>query len=411
MHFFFIFAVLISTIIYGFFGIRIIQPAGLKQKWKITAWSALFICFASVPLAMTARFRFPDHPLSIPLSWFAYLTFGFFTLIFSILVFRDVFFLVWVISRWSMKKFISAVRYSPWCRLLQPGPFKARQAGPPEDASRRLFLLNSSNAALLGFTGAMTAYGFASARQIPAVRNVEISIAGLPPEFEGFRILQITDLHVGMTIRRGYVAAVVERANAQHPDLIVFTGDLADGHVNDLFGEAEPLSNLKAPFGRFFVTGNHEYYGGVKGWLAGAEKMGFIPLVNEHRIIRIKESAMVLSGVTDYTAGHIFPAHASSPEKALRGAPENLPRIMLAHQPKSILNAHKENIDLMLCGHTHGGQYIPWNYMVALDQPYVKGLHRHRKTQVYVSCGTGYWGPPMRIGAPSEISVIRLVGG
>jgi predicted MPP superfamily phosphohydrolase len=221
--------------------------------------------------------------------------------------------------------------------------------------------------------------------------------------------LQITDLHVSMTIRRDYVKGVVDRANDQNPDMIVMTGDLADGRVDDLRSETAPLANLRAPFGKFFVTGNHEYYSGVYSWLAEVKELEFIPLLNEHCIIRRNGAQIVLAGITDYRASRITPKHASSPAVALAGAPENGVKIMLAHQPKSVFQAEPAGADLLITGHTHGGQYFPWNYFVSLDQPWVEGLHKHGRTQVYVSRGAGYWGPPLRVGAPSEITVLRLV--
>jgi predicted MPP superfamily phosphohydrolase len=263
--------------------------------------------------------------------------------------------------------------------------------------------------AVLSLTGSLTACGLAEARRIPEIVEVNVTLENLPPGFDGFRILQITDLHASMTIRHDYVKGVVDKTNAQKPDMIVITGDLADGRVIELRTETAPLADLQAKFGKFFVTGNHEYYSGVDSWLSEVRRLGFIPLINEHRIIRNHGAEIVLAGITDYRASRIVPHHASDPEAALAGAPENMVKIMLAHQPKSVFQAEPTGADLLITGHTHGGQYFPWNYMVSLDQPYVHGLHRHGKTQVYVSRGTGYWGPPIRIGAPSEITVLRLV--
>lgn len=263
--------------------------------------------------------------------------------------------------------------------------------------------------AILGTTGVLTGYGVARARQVPAVVTVDVPINNLAPRFNGFKILQITDLHISMTIRADYVRGVVDTANAQDADIIVFTGDLADGHVNDLHTQAAPLADLAAGHGKYFVTGNHEYYAGVNGWLKEISSLGFTPLINEHRIIQRKGERFVLAGITDFRAAQIRPDHASDPKAALAGSPDSVPRIMLAHQPKSIFQAAPCGVDLLICGHTHGGQYIPFNLMVPLDQPYVHGLHQHGTTRVYVSRGTGYWGPPVRIGAPSEITVLRLV--
>ena len=393
---FFIIVIAVLTFIYGFIGLRVIQPAKVSRKWKIFLWAALFVFYAAMPLVMFLRFNAPDHPVNRPLSWFAFLSFGFFTLTFAALLVRDFSFIIC----WFARGAAALAR-----RLSNPA--EGRELADP---SRRGFLINSTNLALLGFTGSLTGYGLAEARRIPAIVEVEVALDNLPPAFEGFRILQLTDLHVGLTIRRDYVQGVVERASEQRADVIAVTGDLVDGQVVDLRSETAPLADLQAEFGKFFITGNHEYYSGVHAWLDEVERLGFIPLLNEHRIIRRAGAGILLAGITDYRAARIVSSHASDPKAALAGAPENMVKVMLAHQPKSIFEAEAAGADLMISGHTHGGQYIPWNYMVSLNQPYVHGLHRHGGAQIYVSRGTGYWGPPIRVGAPSEITVLRLVG-
>jgi predicted MPP superfamily phosphohydrolase len=390
-----IFAITTLTIIYGLVGLRIIQPAKVGIIWKIFLWAVLLVFYTAIILTIIFRFKFPHSPVTIPLSWFGFVSFGFVTLTFPFILFRDIVFIICK-GAWGLVAWVRGI----------VSPARTRGLANP---SRRQFLVNTSNIAVLGVTGSLTGYGLAEARRIPEVVAVKVPLENLPPAFEGFKILQITDLHIGMTIRRDYVQAVVEKANDLDPDIIVMTGDLADGSAMDLGGEATPLADLQASFGKFFVTGNHEYYSGVGPWLTKVTQWGFIPLMNTHRIIRHRGSMIVLAGVTDYRASRIVPQHASDPEAALAGVPENMVKIMLAHQPKSVYKAETAGADLLICGHTHGGQYFPWNYMVSLDQPYVYGLHWHGKTQVYVSRGTGYWGPPIRIGAPSEITLLRIV--
>lgn len=390
-----IFAISTLTIIYGFVGLRFIRPAKVGLKWGVLLWAIMLILYSAIILAIIFRFRTPHNPITIPLSWFGFVSFGFVTLTFPFLLFRDMVLLISICVR-------GLVAWA--CRIVSPG-----RNGDLENPPRRQFLVNTSNLAVLAVTGLMTGYGLAEARRIPEVVDVDVPLENLPSGFDGFRILQITDLHVGVTIRRDYVKAVVDKANAQNPDMIVMTGDLADGSMMALRSETAPLSGLQANFGNYFVTGNHEYYSGVEPWLREVTSLGFIPLINSHRIIGRNGAEIVLAGVTDYRASRIVPKHASDPEAALVGAPENSFKIMLAHQPKSVFQAEVAGTDFLISGHTHGGQYFPWNYMVSLDQPYVHGLHRYGKTQVYVSRGTGYWGPPIRIGAPSEITVLRLV--
>ncbi len=252
--------------------------------------------------------------------------------------------------------------------------------------------------------------GLVNARRRPAVRHVDVPIDGLPPALEGFSIVQISDLHVGPTIRRGFVQGVVDTVNNLAPDLAVVTGDVVDGRVAGLQAHTEPLGQLRARHGVFAVTGNHEYYSGAAEWIAEFQRLGIATLMNEHVLIEHGGVRFVLAGVADYSAHHFDPAHRSDPRQALRGTPADaLPKVLLAHQPRSAQAAAEAGFDLQLSGHTHGGQFLPWNLFVPLQQPYTAGLHRHGRMWVYVSRGTGYWGPPKRLGAPSEITRLRLV--
>ena len=172
-----------------------------------------------------------------------------------------------------------------------------------------------------------------------------------------------------------------------------------------------PLAQLKAPFGKFFITGNHEYYSGAESWIEEADRLGYKPLINQHHVLKRGTSSLLLAGVTDFTAGQFIKAQESSAEVAVSGAPSCDVRILLAHQPKSIFGALPFQFDLQISGHTHGGQFFPWNVFAAVGQPYVLGLHKMENTWVYVSKGTGYWGPPVRLGARSEITILKLTKG
>ena len=255
-----------------------------------------------------------------------------------------------------------------------------------------------------------TLLGFANARRRPAVREVEVPIADLPPAWHGFSIVQISDLHVGPTIKRGFVQRVVDRANSLRPDLTVITGDVVDGSVAELREHTEPLSRLSAHYGVYAVTGNHEYYSGAHGWIEEFNRIGMTVLMNEHVMLERNGGSLLLAGVTDYSAHHFDASHRSDPQRALRGAPmQAVPKVLLAHQPRTAPAAAAAGFDLQLSGHTHGGQFLPWNWLVPLQQPYTAGLHRHGPLWVYISRGTGYWGPPKRLGAPSEITRLTLV--
>jgi predicted MPP superfamily phosphohydrolase len=239
---------------------------------------------------------------------------------------------------------------------------------------------------------------------------VEIGQPGLARALEGFTIVQISDLHVGPTIRRRFMRRVVRAINRLEPDVVAITGDLVDGTVPELGAEVAPLGDLAPRVGSYFVTGNHEYYSGVHPWLGELKRLGIRVLLNEHVVIERGGAKLVLAGVTDYSAGHFDAAHRSDPVAALAGAPADAAmRVLLAHQPRSAPAAAQAGFDLQVSGHTHGGQFLPWNFFVRFQQPFTAGLHRIGQLRVYVSRGTGYWGPPKRFGAPSEITRIRLV--
>jgi hypothetical protein len=254
----------------------------------------------------------------------------------------------------------------------------------------------------------VTAIGFFNARRTARVNTVRIPLPGLPPALAGFRIVQISDIHVGPTIKQAYLQAIVDRVNALEPDVVAITGDLVDGSVAELASHVAPLAKLRARDGVFFVTGNHEYYSGVHGWVRELQRLGLRVLHNEHVVLRRGDAQLVLAGVPDHSGHHFDPAHRSDPARALAGAPEHAPRVLLAHQPRAAAAAAQAGFDLQLSGHTHGGQFLPWTLFVPLQQPFTAGLHQLGRLKVYVSRGTGYWGPPKRLGAPSEIAELLL---
>ena len=255
-----------------------------------------------------------------------------------------------------------------------------------------------------------TIVGFVNARRRARVRRVDVPIAGLPAALHGFSIVQLSDLHVGSTIKRQYIVRIVDAVNDLGADMIAVTGDLVDGSVRDLSRHTEPLSRLTSRHGTFFVTGNHEYYSGAGAWVQELRRLGFAVLMNEHVVIRHGGASVVVAGVTDINAGYFYPSHRSDPAAAMLGAPSGAGvRVLLAHQPRSAFAAEPAGFDLQLSGHTHGGQFFPWNFVVKLFHPFTTGLHRLGRLWVYISRGTGYWGPPKRLGAPSEITYLRLV--
>jgi hypothetical protein len=231
----------------------------------------------------------------------------------------------------------------------------------------------------------------------------------LPESLGGTTIAQISDLHVGVTIGRDYVEDVVRRVNALEPDIIAITGDLVDGDATHLRQPIAPIAELKARHGVFFVTGNHEYYSGVEVWLKHLKAMGIRVLRNECETIGTGEASFCLAGVDDSSVRAFAEGHGADVGRALRGVDPDQEIVLLAHQPREIFAAAEHGVGLQLSGHTHGGQMWPFTWFVHLIQPYVAGLARHGSTQIYVSSGTGHWGPPMRLGTTSEITLIELL--
>jgi predicted MPP superfamily phosphohydrolase len=253
--------------------------------------------------------------------------------------------------------------------------------------------------ATLGAAVVLGVIGFAQARR-PRVVRLPVAIENLPQELDGYRIVQWSDVHAGPTIQRGFLECLVARTNELGADAVVITGDLVDGYVDDLREHVQSLRELRARDGVFFVTGNHEYYWRAGEWTKELSKLGLTILKNEHRVVRDR---LVIAGVTD-------PA-GSKPDAAaaLAGVPRDAIKILLAHRPQAAEAASRLGVDLQLSGHTHGGQFFPFNLLIRWFQPVVRGLHRvGRKTQLYVSRGTGYWGPPSRLGVGGEITVIEL---
>jgi predicted MPP superfamily phosphohydrolase len=260
----------------------------------------------------------------------------------------------------------------------------------------------------LGVAAVATLFGFYLARRVAPVVEVRVPIEDLPAALEGFTIAQISDVHVGPTIKGDFVERVVQRVNSLEPDVVAITGDLVDGPVQKLAPHTQPLEALRSRHGTYFVTGNHEYYSGADAWIAELRRLGARVLVNDHVVIEHDGAALALAGVTDYSAHHFDRTHRSDPARALAGAPGDAVKVLLAHQPRSAPEAARAGFDLQLSGHTHGGQFWPWMYFVRFQQPFTAGLERLGRMWVYVSRGTGYWGPPMRFGSPSEITRITL---
>ena len=366
------FALTVMPILIGlhaYIGWRLLPALPIGMPGTVVGGLLLGLSALLIPLGMFARFLVPSHSMADRISWASSLVMGLFSSVLVLTLLRDVFLLI---------------------------------AQTPS-------LAGPTAAAVLVAAALLTVIGFVNARRVAQVVRIDIPLAGLPMPLAGFTIVQLSDIHVGPTIKGDYVAAIVDRVNSLNADLIAITGDIVDGGVLELSAHTAPLARLRARHGAFVVTGNHEYYSGALNWMAEFQRLGLRGLINEHVVIEHGGARMVVAGITDYSA-HLFDlAQRSDPLAALAGSPEGIPRILLAHQPRSAPAAASAGFDLQLSGHTHGGQFWPWNLFVFLQQPFTAGLHRLGRLWVYTSRGTGYWGPPKRFGAPSEITLLRLI--
>jgi len=366
-----------SALIHAYIGWRLLPDMPLAALAATAAWLAVSAVLIPVSFARRGSER---QPFADRLAWAGLLAIGAFSSLLVLTVLRDVVLLVaWVASH---------------------GLITAATLAQIRDASA---------IAVPAFAGVATLVGLFNARRRAQVRFVDVPIVDLPAGLHGFTIAQISDIHIGSTIKRGYVSAIVDAVNELEPDMIAVTGDLVDGSVRQLSRHTEPIARLTARHGTYFVTGNHEYYSGAGAWVVELRRLGLRVLQNEHVVLHHEGEDIVVAGVTDYGSQHFDAEQRSDPAAALAGAPAAAVKVLLAHQPRSAFSAAPAGYHLQLSGHTHGGQFLPWNLFVRLQQPFTAGLHRLGALWVYVSRGTGYWGPPKRLGAPSEITRLRLV--
>jgi len=385
-----VFMVVMTTIWVGghvYLGRRLFGRLELSRRARRIGWGALGLSGGGTLAALWTTRLGTEFSGMRGLQWVGYWLFGLISVLFFLVLFSDL---------------------VGWAAVAMRRVVSATNSEPPADPARRGFIGKVASMGALATSGGVGGVGLAQAVQLPEVVEVDVPIDGLAEAFDGYRIVQLSDVHVGPTIRGEHLRGIVERANSLDADLAVVTGDLVDGYVEDLRDEVAPLAALRGRDGTFFVTGNHEYYWDGPAWCAEVERLGLTVLNNAHRVLTRGGATLLLAGCTDVKAGDHVASHASDPAAARESAPECDVSVLLAHQPRSIDAAAEAGYDLQLSGHTHGGQYFPFSVLVHLAQPYVSGLAKHGPTWIYVSRGTGYWGPPMRVGAPQEITLVTL---
>jgi len=396
------------------------QPGRLRRRL-----TALTVVLAVLPLAADALNRVLPEEVATPLEWVAYSWLGVALYLFLALLALEP---VRLVIRLRQRRRTAAPE--PEQELAgavlseaHDAPLGAEATALPEagtalergteagvtDLSRRLFLARSlaatAGAVALGTAGT----GAYLANSAPVVQRVPITLRGLDPAFDGFRIVTFSDGHLSPTYGGRRFERLVEIVNAQRPDVVTVVGDLVDGEVDELRDDVAPLADLVSEQGVFFVTGNHEYYVATRAWLRHLPTLGVEVLRNERVSITRGGATFDLAGIDDRTAAASgLPGHGANLDAALDGRDDGTPVVLLAHQPVQVEQAAAAGVDLQLSGHTHGGQLWPFDYVIGLDQPAIEGLSRHGDTQLYVTRGAGYWGPPMRIGARPEVTVVEL---
>jgi predicted MPP superfamily phosphohydrolase len=376
-------AVVALSVVIGLFGgihvylwTRLVREPSWGAPWGRVLGVALVVLLALVPLTFVGMRTFP-RALNAPLAWVAYVWMGLLLYLFLLTVLSD--------AARAMAAVAGAL---------------------PVDPERRRWLARAVATAVGAVAGVLGIAGAATVARGFEIKRVQVPLARLPKSASGYRIVQISDVHVGPTIGRDFVEQIVRESNALAPDLVVITGDLVDGSVDQLGHLVEPLRELRSSDGVYFVTGNHEYYSGADSWIAFLRTLGVRVLRNER--VPIKD-AFDLAGVDDLSAGRMLAGHGQDIPAALSGRDPSRAVVLLAHQPKAVRDARRADVDLLLSGHVHGGQLVPFNWLVLLDQPFVAGLHKVDGTWVYVNSGTGYWGPPMRVGSRAELTHLELV--
>jgi uncharacterized protein len=359
-----------------------------RTRWILTG---LLVALAAVLLTALMLPRVVGLTDSGWYVWPGYLWFGLAAYLFLILLVAE------------------PVRFALWGWVNRKPPETEAESVPLSVMNRRMFIGRATAVAAGAASVGLAGIGTSTALGPPDLLHVPIGLRKLDPAFNGFRIAVVSDIHLGPLAGRAHTERIVAMINEAAPDLVAIVGDLVDATVGELRSAVAPLRDLDSREGTFFVTGNHEYFNeDTLSWLRELERLDVQPLRNQNTAIRRGAATFDLAGVNDVSGK----SHSDPPDfdRALSGLNPASPTVLLAHQPVMVTEAASRGVDLQLSGHTHGGQMWPFHYIVRLAQPSLAGLSTVDDTQLYVTRGAGFWGPPMRIGAPPDITVVSLQG-
>ena len=386
---------------------RVTRKITKKRKWRVLWFIVSLILGATFVWAIRGR-RFiqpVDGTYDFVTIGFCGMTFV--ALLVALLVVRDVVLGVGFGVTWLRR----LRRHESDEKTLESAKDADEEAQKRDGAaveSRRDFLMRVSSLGVLGGTVVLTPPTIYSAKCRRVIRKTQFVFSKLPAACDGLKIAHLSDIHVGNTITRSDVEDMVRETNALDPDIVVITGDIADGDPQYVVQDLSPLRGLKSRYGAYYVTGNHEHMWGARGYCQAVAQLGIVVLNNEHRIIDVNGAQLAVAGAIDYRGDRRERTWQSDPALALSGIPENVFKLMLVHQPGSVDESLTHGADLVLVGHTHGGQCWPFRYIVDALHKYSRGAYWSGERAVFVSCGTGYWGPPIRLGVPCEICLHTL---
>jgi len=378
---FFVVALSIFASVHLYIWARLVHAPELGPLWSALLTGLMLALFLSIPLTF-AYGRRSSSGAALLFVWPGYVWLGTLFLLFVSVLAADLLRAGFELGAWLL-------------------------GAAPIDPAERLARARLEAGLAAGAAGLALLAALWSGRKL-VIKRVLVPLSRLPAALHGTTIVQLTDVHIGPTLGRDFLDRVVDATNALEPDVVVITGDLVDGSVTRLAEAVAPLARLRARHGVFFVTGNHEYYSGAEPWCAYLTQLGLRVLRNERVRIGSGNESYDLAGIDDLSGRQFGPGQGADLERALLGRDESRELVLLAHQPRVVAEAERAGVGLQISGHTHGGQIWPFHFLVRLQQPVTSGLVRIGRALLYVSNGTGYWGPPMRLGSPAEITELTL---